>query len=129
MALKQSSISLIFFISSFLLISSQRNTIYPTNKIIEYCSKNVYHFEFDINTSQKLDKIIPLVLKAQLPHNLPFKCVIDGTRNKFSCFHSFSNYVWSLPSNSKIELPYIFPYINDIRWDYDLFLKNIYRNL
>ena len=45
------------------------------------------------------------------------------------CFHSFNNYVWSLPEESRMEIPYSFPYVEGIRWDYDSFLRKIYRYL
>ena len=34
-----------------------------------------------------------------------------------------------MPDDSRIELPYSFPEIKGIRWDYDSFLRNIYRYL
>ena len=64
-----------------------------------------------------------------LPNRLPFKCIIDGPKSNIYCFHSFQNYVWSLADNSRIELPYSFPEIKGVRWDYDSFLRKIYRYL
>ena len=123
----------LFFISLFFLINSQFQPpviIYPVNSnITEYCSNNVYHFEFQVSFSQKFDKLIPFEMVIPLPNKLSFKCVIDGRKSKISCFHSFSNYVWSLPDNSRVELPYSFPNIEGIRWDYDSFLRRIYRFL
>ena len=105
-------------------------SIYPTdNNITEYCSNNVYYFEFTVKISQKLDKIIPFEMTIPLPNRLPFKCIIDGPNLKILCFHSFSNYVWSLSDNSRVELPYSFPNIEGIKWDYDSFLTTIYRYL
>ena len=40
-----------------------------------------------------------------------------------------STLLWSLSDNTRVELPYSFPNIEGIRWDYDSFLKSIYRYL
>ena len=63
------------------------------------------------------------------PNLFPFKCAINGPNSKLVCFHSFSNHVWSLSDNTRVELPYAFPNIEGIRWDYDSFLTYIYRYL
>ena len=104
--------------------------VYPVdNKIKQYCNNNVYNFEFQVKFSQKFENIIPFEMIIPLPNRLPFKCVLDGPNTRILCFHSFSNYVWSLSDNSRVEMPYSFPYIEGIRWDYDSFLTKIYRYL
>jgi len=123
----------LFFISLFFLINSQSEPpiiVYPVDSnITEYCSNNIYQFEFLVSFSQKFDKLIPFEMVIPLPNKLSFKCVIDGQNSKIACFHSFSNHVWSLPDSSRVELPYSFPNIEGIRWDYDSFLRRIYRFL
>ena len=122
---------LIMILFSDVKLQSQPVTfVYPNDdKITDYCSKNVYYFEFKCKFSEKITKIIPFQMEIPLPYRLLFKCVIDGPNSKILCFHSFSNYVWSLSDNSRIELPYSFPNIEGIRWDYDSFLTKIYRYL
>ena len=132
MSFKKSTLLLfLFYTSLFLQIKSQEAIIvYPSDgTIIEYCNKNTYYFDFKVTFSKELDKVIPFEMTIPLPNNLPFKCVIDGPNKKISCFHSFSNYVWSLSIDSRVELPYSFPDIDGIRWDYDKFLEKIYRHL
>ena len=125
--------SFILLIILFSLVQLQTKSmiiIYPSdNNITDYCSKNTYYFEFECKFSEKLNQIIPFEMEIPLPNRLPFKCVIDGPKSKILCFHSFSNYVWSLNDNSRIELPYSFPEIEGIKWDYDTFLTKIYRYL
>ena len=120
-------------INILLIINSQLQDdiiVYPTNNnIIHSCSNDVYQFQFDVTFSNKFNEIIPFELVLPFPNNFPFKCILDGPKSNIACFHSFSNYVWTLPNNSKIELPYSFPEIEGIRWDYDSFLKKISRNL
>ena len=131
---KQQNIFLLLLLFSFfILIKSQTQApiiVFPVDSNInQYCSKNAYYFEFKVQFSQALDKVIPFEMTIPLPNRLPFKCVIDGPNTKILCFHSFSNFVWSLSDNTRIELPYSFPNIEGIRWDYDSFLRKIYRYL
>ena len=132
MSFRKASIFLFLLnISLFFLVSSQKMVVvYPAENIInQYCSKNVYYFEFKVRFSEKFDKIIPFEMIIPLPNRLPFKCLIDGPNAKIVCFHSFSNYVWSIVDNTRVELPYSFPNVEGIRWDYDSFLRTIYRYL
>ena len=109
---------------------SQNIKVYPINKTItHYCSDNAYYFEFKISLSSHLNKIIPFEMEIPSMNRLPVKCVLDGIKSKVLCFHSFSNFVWSLGQNSRVELPYLFPQLEGIIWDYDSFLRIIYRNL
>ena len=105
--------------------------IYPKDNIniISYCHDNAYFIKFDVKFSKTLDKIIPFELELPLPNKLPFKCIIDGPKSNIFCFHSLNNYVWSLALDSRMEIPYSFPYIEGIKWDYDSFLSRIYRYL
>jgi len=124
----------IFLLFNLIIYSNSQEEkkilVISTDKNITYsCSNNVYQFSFEVNLSEKLEEIIPFELNIPLPNNLPFKCVIDGPKSNILCFHSFSNYVWSLVDNSRIELPYTFPEIKGIKWDYDSFLRKIYRYL
>ncbi len=124
--------SIIFLLPTLFMLVKTANiiTVYPVdNNIVQTCLKNVYRFEFKVRFSEKLDKIIPFEIIIPYPNRIPFKCILDGPNSKFSCFHSFANYVWSLSANSKIELPYSFPNLEGIRWDYDSFLRRIYRSI
>ena len=132
MSFKKTTLFLfLLYTSLYILVNTQNQVIvYPlNNNIKQYCNKNVYNFEFQVKFSQKFEKVVPFEMMIPLPNRLPFKCVIDGPNEKILCFHSFSNYVWSLSDNSRVELPYSFPYIEGIRWDYDSFLTKIYRYL
>jgi WD40 repeat protein len=101
---------------------------YPKdNNIIAYCHDNAFFIKFDVKFSKQLDKIIPFEIELPLPNSLPFKCIIDGPKSNIFCFHSLNNYVWSLALDSRMEIPYSFPYIEGIKWDYDSFLRRIYK--
>ena len=112
----------------FLVKTQAPIIVYPQgNNITQYCIKNTFYFELPLRFSQKLDKIIPFEMFIPQPSRFPFKCAINGPNSKLECFHSFSNHVWSLSNNTRVEFPYSFPNIEGIIWDYDSFLTNIYR--
>ena len=135
MLLKNHHTIIIFLVFSFFVSLShsedQVDTIvYPKdNNIIQYCRDNAFYIKFDVRFSKNLTKIIPFEIELPLPNRLPFKCIIDGPKSNIFCFHSFNNHVWSLSADSRMEIPYSFPYIEGIRWDYDSFLRRIYRYL
>jgi len=131
-SLKLLNLFLVLLFNSLVVSNCQEEdiVIIPSDKNLKhFCQNNVYQFQFDIRASKALNEIIPFEMIIPLPNRLPFKCIIDGPNLNVYCFHSFQNYVWSLADNSRIELPYSFPEIKGIRWDYDSFLRRIYRYL
>ena len=135
MLFKNNHLLSIFLLFSFLFTFSISETkediiVYPKdNNIISYCHDDAFYIKFDVKFSRNLTKIIPFEIELPLPNRLPFKCIIDGPKSNIFCFHSFNNFVWSLGLDSRMEIPYSFPYIEGIRWDYDSFLRRIYRYL
>ena len=135
MLFKNNQLLSIFLLFSFLFSFSISETkediiVYPKdNNIISYCHDDAFYIKFDVKFSRNLTKIIPFEIELPLPNRLPFKCIIDGPKSNIFCFHSFNNFVWSLGLDSRMEIPYSFPYIEGIRWDYDSFLRRIYRYL
>ena len=135
MLLKNHHTIFIFLVFSFFVSLSQSEDqvdtiVYPKdNNIIQYCRDNAFYIKFDVRFSKNLTKIIPFEIELPLPNRLPFKCIIDGPKSNIFCFHSLNNHVWSLSADSRMEIPYSFPYIEGIRWDYDSFLRRIYRYL
>lgn len=131
-SIKLLGLFLVILFNSLVVSNCQEEDIVvvPSDKNLKhYCVNNVYQFQFDIRLSKQLNEIIPFEMIIPLPNRLPFKCIIDGPKSNIYCFHSFQNYVWSLADNSRIELPYSFPEIKGVRWDYDSFLRKIYRYL
>ena len=102
--------------------------VYPKDSGIKtYCHDNSFYIKIDVLFSKNLDKIIPFELELASPKHLLFKCIINGLLFHIFCFHSFNNYIWSLEENSLMEIPYLFPLVKGIIWDYDSFLRNVYR--
>lgn len=124
----------VFFIIYLVLSSKcQKNEdniiIYPKDSGIRtYCHDNSFYIRIDVLFSKNIDKIIPFELELASPKHLLFKCIINGPLFNIFCFHSFNDYIWSLEENSLMEIPYLFPYVKGIIWDYDSFIRNVYRH-
>lgn len=125
----------LLFFSILMSLSQSQNEkediiVYPLDdKISSYCQKRSFYIKFDVKFSKELKEIIPFEIELPLPNRLPFKCIIDGPNSNIFCFHSFDNFIWTLADDSRMEIPYSFPYVQGIRWDYDSFLRKIYRYL
>ena len=107
----------VLFFNSFIISNCEEEDILviPSEKNLKhFCENNIYQFQFDVQLSKNLDGIIPFEMIIPLPNKLPFKCIINGPKSHIYCLHSFQNYVWSLPDDSRIELPYSFPEIKGI---------------
>ena len=131
--LRNNIILSVLLISQFILLSTQATDniiIYSKDdSILTFCHNDAYHIKFGVQFSKPLDKIIPFEIVLPLPNRLPFKCIIDGPKSNVYCFHSFNNYIWSIAQDTRMEIPYSFPFIDGIRWDYDTFLRKVYRYL
>ena len=120
----------IFYIVLFSKCQEKEDNIivYPKDSDIKtYCQDNSFYIKIDVDFSKNLDKIIPFELELPLPKQLIFKCIINGPISNIFCFHSFNNYIWSIGEDSPMEIPYLFPYVKGIVWDYDSFLRRVYR--
>ena len=62
-------------------------------------------------------------------NDLLFKCVIDPTKNQIICITNLEQQKVYLNSGDKITLPYPFPQVEGITWDYPSFVTMIYRRV
>ena len=126
--------SKILLISIFLLLlinfSNATVLIKAVNKVKYYCEKNVYYIIIDVIFSEKPPKEqYPFTLKLSSPEKLEFKCMLYYNKSSIICFRSFSDVNDFIEETSLLHFPYPFPEIDDIEWDYETFLENIYRNV
>ena len=119
-----------FLISIFLfiiLINSSLSTVLVKagDKINNSCENNAYYLQIDVIFSEKPKKEqYFFTLNLLFPENLSFKCVLDYSKNQINCLRALSN-INNI--NSNFQLPYPFPELEDIEWDYETFLKKVYR--
>ena len=86
-------INIILFILSLLLFEFfSQSTTQETIKIFakDYfsidCDSHFFYLSMNISTSIKNNQIIPFDLTTLSPQDLKFKCIIDISKEKLSCF-------------------------------------------
>ena len=127
--------SLLFLINIyliFLLFNSINGTVVvkASDDIMVGCQRNIYYILISVFFSEKPPKeFYSFTLNFDNPEDLTFKCMLDYSKSKIYCFRSFSDEVDMIEKNVFFQFPYPFPVIEDIEWDYDTFLQNIYRRV
>ena len=94
------------------------------------CNKNIYYIIIDVIFSGKHKiKQYPFNLKLSLSVNLIFKCILDYSKSQINCFLAFSDEDDFLEKDTYSQFSYPFPQLEDLEWDYEAFLKKIYRKV
>ena len=82
----------------------------------------------NVKFSEKPTKeIIPFKMFLTYPSKFEVKCLLNSAGNKLTCSRTLSDENDELPS--MLQLPYPFPTIEEIQWDYETFLTYIYRQV
>ena len=63
------------------------------------------------------------------PENLSFKCMLDYSKSQIYCSRAISDEADYITKETYLQLPYPFPELDDIEWDYETFLQKIYRKV
>ena len=95
--------------------------------IQSFCDKNLFKIVIDIEVSSQLKDYISFYLKAFSVKDLLFKCMIDPPKSQIICITNLNHYKLTLKAGETITLPYPFPEVKGITWDYNSFLFLIFR--
>ena len=118
---------LVFIIISLLLcINSQTNTIIAKS-IESHCEKNLYKIVMDIEILNPMKNYVSFYLNAYSTKNILFKCMIDPSKSQIICITNLQQHKLHLKIDDNITLPYPFPEVPGIIWDYNSFLFLIFR--
>ena len=105
------------------------DTIIKAKNLESYCEKNLFRFVIEIEISNQLNDYKSFYLKTNDDYDLLFKCIIDPKKNIISCITNLEQQKRFLETDDIITLPYPFPTLSGIVWDYDSFLGLIYRRV
>ena len=119
-------IKIILFFLLIINIYSYYTTI-RANDLSSYCEKNIYKIIIDVDIGNPLQEYINFYMTMKSKKNLLFKCIIDAHKNKIICVTNLASHKIELNKGDEITLPYPFPEIKDVVWEYHSFLYNIYR--
>ena len=120
---------IIFLLSLFLNIHSQYVTI-RANDLESYCETNLYKIIINVEITESMKEYISFYLNAYSSEkslDILFKCMIDPKKNQIICITNLQQYKITLDKDDSITLPYPFPEVKGIRWDYNTFLFMIFR--
>ena len=122
-------LSIIYLSSLFINIHSQYVTI-KAKDLESYCDKNLYKIIIGIENAEPIKDYINFYLNtysSEKSLNILFKCMIDPKKNQIICITNLQQYKITLDKDNSITLPYPFPEVKGIRWDYNTFLFMIFR--
>ena len=120
----------IIILSCLFLQIFTEDTIIKAKNLESFCDKNLFRFNIDIELSEKSDSVYKsFYLKTNDEKSLIFKCMIDPRNEKISCITNLEQQKKYLNLDDIITLPYPFPVVDGIVWDYDSFLGLVYRRV
>ena len=94
------------------------------------CDRNIYYILIDVSFSSKPEKeYYPFTLELASPEFLNFKCMLDFQKKKIYCFRAFPDEEDYIEAGTFFQFPYPFPEVENIEWDYNSFLQNVYRRV
>ena len=117
---------LFIFVSLFLYTHSQYSVI-KAKALDSYCEKSIYNVIIDIEINNPLQEYKSFNFVAYSTQNLLFKCIIDPNQLKIKCLSNLQQQRISLLEDETITLPYPFPEVEGVIWDYNSFLLTIFR--
>ena len=125
----KSLINLISIIIILILINSsfERILVKAGDKINYSCEKNIYYIQIEVTFSEKpKNELYFFTLTLSSPDNLNFKCTLDYSKSQILCFKSLSYNSNIISKNTFFQLPYPFPELKGIEWDYESFLQKVF---
>ena len=118
-----------YFIIAFIqikLILNEKIRVFATNKVSTKCENGLYFIEIKVSFSSSSNKYYSFPLELISPIELELKCSFDFQNESIFCFSNLDSNKFELEIGEFIIFPTSFPNLEDIEFDYDSFVKNIY---
>ena len=118
-----------FFCIFFIQIKSTINkeiVVTATNDVIIKCEEGLYYIQINVNFSSSFNEYYSFPLQLENPPELKLKCIMSYQNKSILCFANLNSNKFYLEIGEFLKLPQNFPKIENIVWDYDSFVKNIY---
>ena len=120
------TLNIILFLCLFLQINSQVSII-KAKSLQSFCDVNLYKVIINIEANPPLKDYKSFNLNATYEKGLLFKCILDPTKNRIICITNLEQQKTYLDTKTPIILPYPFPYVYGISWDYHSFVSIVFR--
>ena len=108
------------------LILNETITIFAKNEVITKCENGLYSLEIKVSFSSSSNEYYSFPLELISPTELKLKCSLDFKNDSIFCFGNLDSNKFDLEIGEFIIFPPNFPILEDIEYDYDSFVKNIY---
>ena len=115
----------IIFIQIKLSLNEEIN-ISATNEVTTKCNNGLYFVQIKAEFSSSFDKFYSFPLSLESPPEIKLKCFLAYQNKSIICFANLNSNKFELEIGEFIKIPQNFPKIENINWDYDSFVKNIY---
>lgn len=126
MSIINKTINLILFLSLFFCMNSQVSVI-KARSLESFCDINLYRVTINVDIVPPLKDYKSFNLNATYLNGLLFKCIIDPNKNKIFCITNLEQQKTYLDTKSPIILPYPFPSVSGVSWDYRSFVSIVFR--
>ena len=112
---------------SLLLTIDSQSVVIKAKELTSQCEKNLYKIIINIEATNPLTDYVTFYLDVSFTQKLLFKCIIDPIKNQIICIANLHQQKVTFANGDQITLPYPFPEVDGIIWDYNSFLLLIYR--
>lgn len=124
-------LSLLLLILSINLATSGTSTVVEAIADFKvFCEQDTYYIILGVSFKSTPSKnYYPFSITLSIPSTLSFKCMLEYETSRIYCFSVLSNKNVYIQTNDLLQLPYQFPKIDGIVWDYSSFIRKIYRKV
>ena len=112
----------------FIHINSQ-DPIIKAKGLESSCDINLYRIVINIGITNPLNEYKSFYLYIKHEDNLLFKCILDPKKSQIICITNLEQQKVFLKADDVLILPYPFPTIEGIIWDFPSFVTIIYRRV
>ena len=120
-------LNIFIFLFSFSIVKSELSLI-SAKDIYTKCEKNLFKIIIDVSIINPTDDYTEFYLGVFFQEKeVLFKCIIDPVKSKIICMANLHKQKMTLQEGDELTLPYPFPLINNIMWEYVSFVDMIYR--
>ena len=119
----------IFLLFCFFIHINSQQTLIKAKDLDSFCDTNLYQIIINVKLINPLNEYKSFYLNVKHEENLLFKCIIDPKNSQIRCITNLEQQKVFLKEDDSLILPYPFPDVEGIIWDFPTFVTIIYRRV
>ena len=119
----------IFLLFCFFIHINSQQTLIKAKDLDSFCDTNLYQIIINVKLVNPLNEYKSFYLNVKHEENLLFKCIIDPKNSQIRCITNLEQQKVFLKEDDSLILPYPFPDVEGIIWDFPTFVTIIYRRV